>query len=144
MEAYLTVFSVAFLAATVLPGYSEFALAGLQAAGYPAAALWLWATAGNTLGSVVNWILGRFVLRFEGSRWFPFRLDQLERSQAWFQRYGVYSLLLAWAPVGGDALTFVAGVMRVPILPFLLLVAAGKGARYALVLGLVSLWTGAG
>ena len=65
----------------------------------------------------------------------------LGRAQAWFQRYGVWSLLLAWAPIGGDALTFVAGVMRVRFDVFILLTGFGKGARYAILLGLVS-WIG--
>ena len=137
MEAYLGLFGVAFLAATILPAYSEVALAGLHAAGYDPWALWAWATAGNTLGAAVNWAMGRFLLRFEGRRWFPFRAGGLGFAQRWFQRYGVWSLLLAWAPVGGDALTFIAGVMRVRFDLFLLLTAIGKGARYAIVLGLV-------
>ncbi|MGD2084204.1 MAG: YqaA family protein [Chromatiales bacterium] len=139
MEAYLGLFLVAFLAATVLPAYSEVMFAGLIAAGHPPAALWAWATAGNTLGAAVNWVLGRFLLRFEGRGWFPFRSDSLGRSQRWFQRYGKWSLLMAWLPVGGDALTFIAGVMRVPFPVFLLLTAAGKGARYAILLLLLAL-----
>ena len=55
---------------------------------------------------------------------------QLARAQAWFRRYGVWSLLLAWLPVIGDPLTVLAGTMRVHIVPFLILVAAGKGLRY--------------
>jgi membrane protein YqaA with SNARE-associated domain len=46
---------------------------------------------------------------------------------------------MAWLPVGGDALTFIAGVMRVPFPVFLLLTAAGKGARYAILLLLLAL-----
>jgi uncharacterized membrane protein YdjX (TVP38/TMEM64 family) len=41
------------------------------------------------------------------------------------------------APIGGDALTFIAGVMRVRFDPFFVLTVLGKGARYAIVLGLV-------
>ena len=100
-------------AATLLPAYSEVVFAGMLSAGYAPLALWAWATAGNTLGAVLNYVLGRFLLHFQDRRWFPFRPGTLERSQRWFQRYGVWSLLMAWAPVGGDALTFVAGVMRV-------------------------------
>ena len=59
----------------------------------------------------------------EDRRWFPFKRSNLGRAQDWFQKYGVWSLLLAWLPVGGDALTFVAGVMRVPLALFTLLVA---------------------
>jgi membrane protein YqaA with SNARE-associated domain len=43
----------------------------------------------------------------------------------------VWSLLFAWLPIGGDALTFIAGIMRVRFSLFLLLTAIGKGARYA-------------
>jgi membrane protein YqaA with SNARE-associated domain len=141
VEGYLGLFLISFLAATLLPAYSEVVFAGMLSAGYAPLTLWAWATAGNTLGAVVNYVLGRFLLHFQDRRWFPFRPGTLERSQRWFQRYGVWSLLMAWAPVGGDALTFVAGVMRVRFPVFLVLTAAGKGARYAILLGLVN-WVG--
>ncbi len=137
MEAYLALFGVAFLAATVLPAYSEVLLAGLAAAGHDPLALWAWASAGNTLGAALNWLLGRFLLHFENRSWFPFRPEMLRRSQRWFQRFGVWSLLFAWLPIGGDALTFIAGVMRVPFPVFLILTGIGKGARYAILLGLL-------
>jgi membrane protein YqaA with SNARE-associated domain len=50
--------------------------------------------------------------------------------QVRFQKYGVWSLLFSWLPLGGDILTCVAGVMRVPFLVFLPLVAMGKALRY--------------
>ena len=137
LEGYLGLFLVAFLAATLLPAYSEVLFAGLLAAGYDPFALWAWATAGNTLGSAVNWVLGRYLLQFRDRRWFPFNAGALGPAQRWFQRYGVWSLLLAWAPVGGDALTFIAGLMRVRFDLFFLLTAIGKGTRYAIVIGLV-------
>ncbi|WP_338113780.1 YqaA family protein [Thiococcus pfennigii] len=137
LEGYLGLFLVAFLAATLLPAYSEVVFAGLLAAGYEPLALWAWATAGNTLGSAVNWALGRYLLHYQDRRWFPFRPATLAPAQRWFQRYGVWSLLLAWAPIGGDALTFIAGLMRVRFDLFLLLTAIGKGARYAILLGLI-------
>ena len=89
------------------------------------------ATAGNSLGSAVNWVLGRFLTRFEDRRWFPFKPESLHRGQAWFQKYGIWSLLFAWLPLGGDALTFIAGVMKVRFEVFFVLTAIGKGARYA-------------
>ena len=55
MDAYLGLFASAFLAATLLPAYSEIVFAGLIATGYDPLAVWLWASAGNTLGSAVNW-----------------------------------------------------------------------------------------
>ncbi|MBT8447709.1 MAG: DedA family protein [Gammaproteobacteria bacterium] len=132
MDVYLGMFGVALLAATVLPAYSEVLFAGLLLQGHDPLALWAWASAGNTLGSVVNWALARYFLHFENRGWFPFKHDGLGRAQAWFQRYGVWTLLMAWAPVGGDALTFVAGLMRVKLPLFVLLVGTGKALRYGI------------
>lgn len=138
MEAYLGLFLGAFLAATIVPAYSEVLFAGLLAAGYDPLALWAWASAGNTLGSAVNWALGRYLLHFQDRRWFPFKEDNLGMAQRWFQRFGVWSLLLAWMPIGGDALTFIAGIMRVRFSVFIILTGIGKATRYAILLGLVS------
>ncbi len=130
MTSLAVLFGSAFLAATILPFYSEVVLFALLRQGGDPALLVAVATLGNTLGAVVNWVLGRFLLHFQDRRWFYFKREQMERWQRWFQRYGVWSLLLAWMPVGGDPLTFVAGVMKVHIVPFLVLVGIGKGLRY--------------
>ena len=143
MADTLSLFAVALLSATLLPGGSELMFGALVLADEPASPLLLWAvaTAGNTLGAVVNWWLGGYLLHFyprwQSRPWFPFKADDLARSQRWFQRYGVWSLLLAWAPLVGDGLTFIAGIMRVRLLYFVLLVALGKGARYAVLLWLL-------
>lgn len=128
--AYLTVFVSAFLAATVVPLVADAALAAALAAG--AALHWLVfaATLGSTLGSLVFWGIGRFFEGLRDRRWFPASAAQMARAGAWFRRYGVWSLLLVWIPGLGDALTVVAGAMRVGVLPVLILVALGKGGRY--------------
>lgn len=136
--AYLSLLFSGFIAATLFPASSELLLVLLQQQGYMPWLLWLTATTGNTLGSCVNWYLGSELLRFQHRRWFPFGTDQLEAAQQRFARYGVWTLLLAWLPVVGDPLTLISGVMRVRFIPFLLLVAAGKGARYGALLWLVS------
>ncbi|ARU58142.1 MAG: DedA family protein [Pseudomonadales bacterium] len=130
---YLLVFSTSFLAATLLPAASEVVLGTLVAQGHAPWVLWALATAGNTLGSVVNWILGRYLLHFQDRRWFPVSGKQLDQAQTRFSRYGSWSLLFAWVPVIGDPLTFVAGIMRIRLLPFLFWVTLGKGTRYAIV-----------
>ncbi len=135
---YSILFLSAFGAATILPFSSEIVFIGMLEQGYAPFWVWLIATAGNSLGSVVNWILGRFMTRFESRRWFPFKPESLHRSQSWFQKYGIWSLLFAWVPVGGDALTFIAGVMKVRFEVFFILTAIGKGARYALLYFLYS------
>lgn len=135
--AYLTLFLTAFAAATLLPAYSEILLGGMVTQGYAVFWVWFWATLGNTLGSVVNGIIGRQVDRFKDRRWFPITPPQLEKARNRFNRYGQWSLLMGWLPIGGDALTLIGGIMRVPWLNFVVLVGIGKGVRYAIVLWLV-------
>lgn len=138
ITGYVGLFASAFIAATLLPFYSEAVLAALQASGsYNTFLLWAAATTGNTLGAWVNWALGRWLYRYRDRRWFPVSEHRLDRAVGWFNRWGIWSLLMAWAPIGGDQLTFVAGVLRVGMWRFLLLVGIGKGARYAVVLGAV-------
>ncbi len=130
LTSYLILFGASFLAATILPFYSEVFLFAMLRDGGDPALLVLVATLGNTLGAVVNWAMGLYLLHFQDRKWFYFKPKQIERAQMWFQRYGVWTLLMAWAPVGGDALTLIAGIMRVRLWVFLLLVGSGKALRY--------------
>lgn len=140
----LVLFTAAFGAATILPFYSEVLVVGLLLAGREPVLVFLVATVGNTLGAVVNWWIGGALERWRetgaGPRWLHPRAVDVERAQRWYARFGVWSLLLAWLPIGGDALTFIAGVMRVGLTPFLVLVAIGKSLRYGvLVVGTLGL-----
>lgn len=131
LAAYATLFASALVAATLLPMQSEAVLVGmLLAGGQPAWMLIAVATAGNVLGSLVNWWLGRFIEHFRDRRWFPVTPERLEQAQGWYRRYGRWSLLLAWAPIIGDPLTMVAGLLREPLPVFLLLVTLAKLGRY--------------
>ncbi|MEQ8802919.1 MAG: YqaA family protein [Haliea sp.] len=131
MAALTALFLTAFGAATLLPLQSEAVLAGLLLQGeHPAILLLAVATAGNALGAIVNWWLGRYVEHWRDRRWFPVSGSALDRAQERYHRYGRWSLLLSWAPIIGDPLTVVAGVMREPFWSFLALVVAAKAGRY--------------
>ncbi len=139
---YGTLFAVSFAAATLLPAQSEVLLAGLIAAGrYNLPLLLFVATAGNTLGAVVNWVLGRFMESFRHRRWFPDSEKALDRAEAWFNRWGKWSLLLSWAPFVGDPLTVVAGVLREPLPVVLALVTVAKVGRYVAGAALANTYT---
>lgn len=126
-------FASAFGAATLLPLQSEAVLVGLLLLErFPPWLLLAVATAGNVLGSVLNWLLGRALERLRGRRWFPVDAQQLARAQATYHRCGRWSLLLSWVPVIGDPLTLVAGVMREPLWSFVAIVLLAKLGRYAL------------
>jgi membrane protein YqaA with SNARE-associated domain len=132
LTAYGGLFLAALVAATLLPAQSELVLVGLRASGgYDVVALVAVATAGNVLGSTINWVLGRYLLHFRDRRWFPVTPAMLDRAIGWYGRWGVWSLLFAWVPVVGDPLTLVAGILRVDLRLFLPLVTLGKAARYA-------------
>jgi membrane protein YqaA with SNARE-associated domain len=124
-------FAAAFGAATLLPFQSEIVFAAMQVAGnIPVWLLIVVASIGNTGGSVVNYVMGLGVERFHDSRWFPVTPAQLDRAQRWYARWGVWTLLLSWAPFG-DGFTVVAGMMRTRFWLFLVLVAIAKTGRYA-------------
>ncbi|MFM1863286.1 MAG: YqaA family protein [Gemmobacter sp.] len=125
-------FAAAFLSATLLPGSSEVVLIALVqgAGGAEAAAAVAVASIGNTLGAVVTWGIGRGLAGAGAARMSEGTRARLARAEAWHRRLGVWSLLLSWVPVVGDPIVLLAGVLRTPFWPFLILVAAGKTARY--------------
>jgi membrane protein YqaA with SNARE-associated domain len=136
--AYGGLFLFSLAAATVLPFPSETALVSLLLADYSPFLLLAVASAGNVLGSVINWLLGRAIDRYGTShRWFT--EGRLNRARGWYHRYGRWSLLLSWVPVVGDPLTIVAGVLRERLAIFLLFVTIAKVGRYAVVIG-VTRW----
>ena len=137
MIALSGLFLAAFLAATPVPFQSELVFLGLQAAGWTTGVLVIVASVGNTLGSCVTYGLGRWLAEKRDHRWFPLRPDQMARAEAWHARWGVWTLLLSWAPFG-DVIVALSGVLRVPFPVFIALVALAKTGRY-LALG----WLGA-
>ena len=132
--AIIGLFTSAFVAATLFPAQSEVVLVATLAVG--AAPVWVLvgvATIGNTLGSITNWLIGRFFIRYKDRRWFPVKSASLVRAEKWYRKYGRWSLLLSWVPIIGDPLTLAAGVLREPLFSFTLITAFAKFARYLVV-----------
>lgn len=136
---YLSLFISAFAAATILPAQSE-ALLAYQVSISPDAVVQLVAVAtlGNVLGATFNWCLGRLTENLRAKKWFPVNEKQLQKAERFYGRYGRYSLLLSWVPIIGDPITIVAGILREPLLSFVLLVTIAKCARYVFVVGLAA------
>ena len=123
-------FGSALLSSTLFPGGSEALLLYRLHQGADPFASVLTATAGNVLGSLITYGMGRFGRQAMQRR--SEKTDQhIARAERWFKRFGRPSLLLAWLPIVGDPLCLVAGVLRVGVPIFLLLVTLGKLARYA-------------
>ena len=136
MLSYISLFISSFLAASLFPASSEVLLLALLQQGYLPSLLFIVATAGNTLGSCLNWYLGSKLEQYKHQRWFPVAPAALERAQQHFQHFGSWSLLFAWLPIIGDPLTLIAGVLKVRFRLFLVLVFSGKALRYAVLIWL--------
>ncbi len=133
--AYFALFATAFGAATFLPIQSEIPLIAMAKLGsYSIILLGLVATVGNVLGALFNWYLGMNIHRFADAKWFPFKQTTLDKFTITYQKWGKWSLLLAWMPFIGDPLTLMAGIFKTPLKWFIPLVMLGKAGRYALIL----------
>mgnify|MGYP006079191533 FL=1 len=139
MTSYLSLLLISFLAATILPVSSELALATLiNTNDHNSFVLIGIASLGNILGSIFNWLLGFYLFKFIDKKWFPFKENQINAASRRFRKLGVYSLMFAWVPIIGDPLTFIAGILKVNFLLFLVLVTIGKISRYFFVYALIN------
>jgi membrane protein YqaA with SNARE-associated domain len=123
-----SLFAAAFVSATLLPVGSEPALFGLLKLN--PGIFWsaiLVATAGNTLGGMVDWWMGygahEVAQKYSHSRTHLKALDYL-------RKLGPKACLLSWLPIVGDPLCAVAGWLRLPFWPCTLYMLAGKFLRY--------------
>ena len=137
--SYFQLSLISFLAATILPFSSEVVLTTMYLSNsFEPYFLLIFASIGNIMGSITNWYLGKKITLFQNRKWFPVSPDQLERSRKYFQKYGLWSLLLAWVPIIGDPLTLLAGVLKVRFDIFFVLVSISKISRYIFILYLAS------
>lgn len=130
---YIGLFVAALLAATILPLSSEVVLAALLASGWPPITLVAVATAGNVLGSLINYALGYWASQSLIKKWLRLSEADFARAEQRFKTFGTLSLCFAWVPLIGDPLTVLAGILRVRLLWFVLLVTLGKCLRYIVI-----------
>ncbi len=131
---YISLFTVAFMVATIVPFGSEMYFVTLLSINkYNNLLLLIAASIGNVLGSVFNWFCGYYVNYFINKSWFPIKKDKIVKGTEIFNKYGKWSLLLSWVPFIGDPITFVAGTLRFSLVPFLILVSIGKVGRYLVI-----------
>lgn len=137
--SYFQLSLISFLAATILPFSSEVVLTTMYLSNsFETYFLLIFASIGNIMGSITNWYLGKKITLFQNRKWFPVSAEQLERSRQYFQKYGLWSLLLAWVPIIGDPLTLLAGVLKIRFGIFFVLVSISKISRYVFILYLAS------
>ena len=139
--SYFQLLLFSFLAATILPFSSEILLSTMYMTGsFQTLNLLVIASLGNISGSIVNWYLGKKINLYQKKKWFPVSSDRLKKSEYYYQKYGLWSLLLSWVPIIGDPITLFAGILNVRFQIFIILVSISKISRYVFVLYLASLF----
>lgn len=130
--SYFSLFLTSFASATLLPGGSEALFIYLLSEHLSPTLLLAIATLGNTLGSFINYTLGKYATDFALSKGYM-KEKHLIKASSVFEKYGAWSLLFSWLPIIGDPLTFVAGIVRYSWWKFLMIVGFAKFARYIFV-----------
>lgn len=132
-NAYLSLFAYSLFASTLIPFGSEGLLAYFVSQKLNIPVIILVATAGNYLGSVVNYYIG-----IRGSKTIFYKIikfdhKKVEKASERLEKYGHFILFFSWLPIIGDPLTFVAGLLKYDFKKFTFYVILGKMFRYVVV-----------
>ncbi len=126
---YLGTFIVSFLAATILPIGSEPFVIYLAKYKNPLHLLII-ATVGNSLGSILNYYLGKylFIKLKEKTK------KQVLKYRKYIERFGVLVALFCWLPFIGDFLALGLGLFKVNKVLCFIFITIGKFLRYLIIL----------
>ena len=126
---YLILFITSLISATLFPLGSEALLIYDIKEGYNLYLLLLFATIGNSLGSVINYFLG-----LKGEEYLLkkslIKESYITKCKKYFYKYGLYTILFSWLPIIGDPITFMAGILKYDFKKFLIFVIIAKFSRY--------------
>ena len=133
---YLTLFMTALISATLFPLGSEALLIYDIKEGYNIYLLLLFATLGNSLGSVIN-----YYMALKGEEYLlekkVLNEKHIIKGKFYFDKYGAWIILLSWLPIVGDTITFIAGLLKYDFKKFLILVTISKLSRYLFIVYLI-------
>ncbi len=127
----LGLFIGSFLAATVVPFSADVLLVGMLVAGSSPLLTIAVASAGNWLGGLTSYAIGRSG-RWEWIERLHVRRESLERQRARIERYGSVIALLTWVPFIGDVFAVALGFYRVRFWGAAFWMAVGKCARFVM------------
>lgn len=141
---YVGIFLSAFLAGSVLPFSSELVLVALVQAGLSPVWGVVWATAGNTLGGMTCYGIGRLGKTEWIERYLRISREHIDKATRFLAGKGALMAFFVALPYIGDAIAVVLGLMRSNVWITTLSMFLGKLLRYVALLyaaeGLISLF----
>lgn len=127
-------FLAAFLAGSFFPFSSEAVMLALLAMGLNPWELMLYGTAGNVLGSVFNYCVGRLGKEEWFEKYLHVKPEHMERARRFMRGRGALMGFFAFIPILGSAITILLGLMRANIVVTFVSITAGKLIRYILLI----------
>lgn len=141
---YIGLFIATFLAGSILPFSSEVVLSALLATGLNPWGCILTATAGNWLGGLTCYYIGRMGRMDWIEKYLRIKPEKLEKTQRFLQGKGALMAFFVFLPVVGDLIVVAFGLMRANVVMVGISMLAGKFLRYylwmELTLGALSLF----
>lgn len=134
---YIGLFLSALLAGSVLPFSSEVVLAALILLGLDPLVCLLTATAGNTLGGLTCYGIGRMGRMEWIEHYLHVRREKVERMRLFLQGKGALMAFFAFLPIAGSVLVIALGFMRSNVVLVTLSMMTGKALRYWVVIYLM-------
>jgi len=127
-------FLAAFLAGSFFPFSSEAVMLALLAMGLNPWELMLYGTAGNVLGSVFNYCVGRLGKEEWFEKYLHVKPEHMEKARRFMRGRGALMGFFAFIPILGSAITILLGLMRANIVVTFASITAGKLLRYILLI----------
>lgn len=126
---YLGLFIGSFLAATILPFSADVLMVGMLIGGGNGWLVVAIATAGNFLGGLTSYGVGRLG-KWEWIERLGVKPETLAKQKSMVDRFGSLVALLSWVPFIGDVLAVALGFYRVPFIPSAIYMFIGKAGRF--------------
>ncbi len=130
----LGMFIAAFLAGSFFPFSSEAVMLALMALGVNPWELMLYGTAGNVLGSLFNYTVGRMGKEEWFEKYLHVKPEQMDKARKFMRGRGAYMGFFAFIPILGSAITILLGLMRANFVITFVSITIGKLVRYIILI----------
>ena len=124
-------FIAAFLAGSFFPFSSEAVMLALMALGVNPWELIIYGTAGNVLGSLFNYCVGRMGKEEWFEKYLHVKPEQMDKARRFMRGRGAYMGFFAFI---GSAITILLGLMRAYFVITFVSITVGKVVRYVLLI----------